>query len=85
MSALAQPTRLEVYSILARAGAAGMTSGDLAKATGAAANTMSVHLAILSRAELVSVEKDGRHAIYRAVPGTIEALAGFLASMNSPS
>lgn len=78
MSALAQPTRLEVFTILARAGVDGLTSGELAKRTGAAANTMSAHLAILSRARLVTAEKEGRHSIYRAVPETVCALAEFL-------
>ena len=82
MSALAQPTRLQVFTMLASAGADGMTSGDLARRTGAAANTMSAHLAILSRAGLVTVEKDGRHAVYRAVPETISALTDFLSSLK---
>lgn len=82
MSALAQPTRLDVYEILTRAGAAGMTSGELARRTGAAANTMSAHLAILCRADLVSVEKNGRHAFYRTRPETIEELAEYLAGLT---
>lgn len=81
MSALAQPTRLEVFTILARAGDAGIMAGDLAKVTGAAHNTMSAHLAILSRAGLVTAEKAGRQMIYRAVPNTVAKLANFLLSL----
>ena len=81
MSALAQPTRLEVFRLLARAGAEGMTSGDLATRAGAAANTMSAHLAVLSRAGLVSGEKDGRRIVYRASPQIIDTLTDFLADI----
>ena len=78
MSALAQPTRLQVFTMLARAGDGGMTSGDLAARTGAAANTMSSHLAILNRAGLVMAEKAGRNIIYRAEADTVRELARFL-------
>jgi ArsR family transcriptional regulator, arsenate/arsenite/antimonite-responsive transcriptional repressor len=81
MSALAQPTRLEVFTMLAGAGPEGLTSGDLAHRTGAAANTMSAHLAILSRAGLVMTEKSGRCVIYRAVPETVRNLAAHLAAL----
>ena len=82
MSALAQHTRLEVFTILARAGAEGMTSGELARHTGAAANTMSAHLAVLSRAGLVAGEKAGRTIVYRAVPDTVDELISHLASLT---
>lgn len=85
MSALAQPTRLEVFTILERAGAAGMTSGELARRTGAAANTMSAHLAILNRAELVASERSGRKILYRWVPETVSSLIGFLGALEPGS
>ena len=78
MSALAQPTRLQVFTMLARAGGEGMSSGELANKTGAAANTMSTHLAILNRAGLVTAEKAGRNIVYRAVPDTVRELTTFL-------
>ena len=78
MSALAQPTRFQVFTMLARAGDEGMSSGDLAVRTAAAANTMSSHLAILNRAGLVTAEKAGRNIVYRAVPETVRTLAAFL-------
>ena len=82
MSALAQPTRLEVFTLLSRTGAEGMTSGELARRNGAAANTMSAHLAVLNRAGLVAAEKDGRNIVYRAVPATVDALTGFLTELS---
>ena len=81
MSALAQPTRLATMLALTKAGDAGMRAGDLAVAAGAMPNTMSAHLAILTRAGLVDFDKEGRVATYRAVPARIAELSGFLASL----
>lgn len=78
MSALAQPTRLMVFSLLARANKSGLTAGDLAERTGTPANTMSAHLAILSRAGLVAPRRAGRNIFYTAVPDAIRQLTVFL-------
>ena len=78
MSALAQPTRLAVCSLLARAGVEGMTAGELAERTGTPANTMSSHLTILSQAGLATSRRAGRNIFYRAVPEAIRQLAVFL-------
>lgn len=78
MSALAQPTRLEVFTQLARARPDGLAAGELAKRVGTPANTMSVHLAILNRAGLISSEKTGRSVIFRAEPEAIRDLTLFL-------
>jgi len=78
MSALAQPTRLEVFTQLARARPDGLPAGALAERVGTPANTMSAHLAILSRAGLVASVKAGRHIIYKADPDAIRDLALFL-------
>ena len=78
MSALAQPTRLAVFSLLARADGNGMIAGDLAERTGTPPNTMSAHLAILSRAGLVASRRSGRNIFYSAVPDAIRQLTVFL-------
>lgn len=78
MSALAQPTRLAVFSLLARAGTEGMTAGVLAERTDTPSNTMSSHLTILSRAGLVASRRAGRNIIYRALPDAVRQLAVFL-------
>ncbi len=80
MSALAQPTRLEVFTQLARSRPDGLSSGALAERLGTPNNTMSTHLAILSRAGLVTSTKMGRHIIYRAEPDAVSDLALFLSS-----
>ena len=79
MSALAQVTRLEVFSLLVDQLPEGMASGDLAAATGTSPNTMSAHLAILARAGLVQSDKVGRTVVYRAQTTTVEELSAFLA------
>jgi ArsR family transcriptional regulator, arsenate/arsenite/antimonite-responsive transcriptional repressor len=66
LSALAQETRLAVFRLLVRREPDGVAAGDLAKAVGVPANTMSVHLGILSHAGLVTSERQSRSIIYRA-------------------
>ena len=78
MSALAQPTRLSVFSLLARADEEGMTAGQVAERTGTPANTMSGHLTILAHAGLVKSRRAGRNIFYRAVTDTIRDLTVFL-------
>ena len=78
MSALAQPTRLAVFSLLARAGVEGMTAGELAERTGTPANTMSSHLTILSQAGLATSRRAGRNIFYSALPDAIRQLTVFL-------
>lgn len=79
MSALAQATRLDVFRLLVDTLPGGMASGDLAVATATSPNTMSAHLAILTRAGLVTSDKVGRTVVYRAETATVEELSGFLA------
>jgi DNA-binding transcriptional ArsR family regulator len=76
LSALAQESRLKVFRLLVRAGRDGMAAGDIARALAVPHNTMSSHLAILSRARLVQARKDGRSVIYAVdLEGTRELLS----------
>ena len=50
LSALAHPGRLEVFRLLVRAGPQGMAAGDIARATGSLANTLSTNLNVLAGA-----------------------------------
>lgn len=79
MSALAQSTRFEVFQRLVDELPQGMASGDLAVATGSSPNTMSAHLAILSRAGIVHSDKVGRTVIYTVDTSKVEELSDFLA------
>ncbi len=78
MSALSQPTRLDVFTRLVSALPDGMAAGDLAAASNAAPSAMSAHLAILSRAGLVGSTKAGRSIVYRAMIEPVTELRDFL-------
>jgi DNA-binding transcriptional ArsR family regulator len=64
LSALAQDARLEVFRLLVKAGPDGMAAGDIARALGIAANTLSAQLLLLANAQLVRARRDGRSIIY---------------------
>ncbi|MBK5961683.1 transcriptional regulator [Rhodoplanes elegans] len=66
LAALAQSTRLDVFRLLVKHEPGGMPAGDVAKALAVPANTMSAHLAVLTRAGLVAAERRGRSIVYRA-------------------
>ena len=65
-AALAQPTRLEVFRLLVKLEPKGLAAGDIARALAVPQNTMSSHLAVLSRAGLVSGQRISRSIVYRA-------------------
>jgi len=66
LAALAQSTRLDVFRLLVKHEPQGLAAGDIAKALAVPQNTMSSHLAILSRAGLVSAQRFSRSIVYRA-------------------
>lgn len=66
LAALAQSTRLEVFLLLVKQEPEGLPAGDIARALAVPQNTMSSHLAVLSRAGLVSGKRFGRSINYRA-------------------
>ncbi|ODP37960.1 hypothetical protein BFL28_16335 [Sphingomonas turrisvirgatae] len=78
MSALAQPTRLAMFRLLAEAGDAGLSSGEIARRLGVPINNLTSHLAILSRAGLVESVKTGRVVTSRARRQAIDELVRFL-------
>lgn len=66
LSALAQNTRLETFRLLVRHEPDGIPAGELARVLDVPQNTMSAHLATLSRAGLVKSQRQSRSIIYRA-------------------
>ena len=66
LAALAQPTRLDVFRLLAAREPDGVAAGELARLVEAPQNTVSTHLAILARAGLIVGERQSRSIIYRA-------------------
>ncbi|HEY3950911.1 ArsR/SmtB family transcription factor [Phenylobacterium sp.] len=78
LSALAHPGRLEVFRLLVRAGPDGLAAGEIARATGSLANTLSANLNILAAAGLVGARRDGRSIIYAAGYDRMRELLAFL-------
>lgn len=78
LAALSHPQRLAVFRALVVAGPAGLTPSVLAEQLGAARNAMSFHLKELARADLVTVEPQGRNLIYRAAFARMNDLLGYL-------
>ena len=66
LSGLAQRTRLEVFRTLVASEPEGLAAGELARRSRAPHNTMSTHLAVLSRTGLIRADRHGRNIIYRA-------------------
>jgi ArsR family transcriptional regulator len=74
--ALSHPVRRKVLALLRKQP---LSAGDLAAHFDIAKPTLSVHLAKLKDAELVSVERQGTSLIYHINMSILEeALAGFL-------
>lgn len=76
--ALGQITRLQTFRLLVKAGPAGLPAGDLASALGVPRNTMSSHFGILSRAELITSKRMGRHIYYSVNLAKLADLTAFL-------
>lgn len=66
LAALAQSTRLDTFRLLVTREPGGVPAGELARLVAVPQNTLSTHLAILSRAGLVTGERQSRSVIYRA-------------------
>lgn len=77
-SALAQPTRLAVFRLLMTHEPSGVAAGEIAEQVGIPQNTLSTHLAILTRAGLISAERLGRSIHYRAELSCVREIASFL-------
>ncbi|HEX2552969.1 MAG TPA: metalloregulator ArsR/SmtB family transcription factor [Microvirga sp.] len=79
LEALGNPTRLEVYRTLVRAGAAGCPVGRIQEKLDIPASTLSHHLHRLILTGLVTQERQATTLICRAHYPAMEGLLGFLA------
>jgi DNA-binding transcriptional ArsR family regulator len=79
LTALAQPTRLDVFRLLVKHEPGGLAAGDVARELAVPHNTLSAHLSVLARAGLVSSERQGRSIIYRAEIGALRSMMLYLA------
>ncbi|OHT20088.1 ArsR/SmtB family transcription factor [Edaphosphingomonas haloaromaticamans] len=78
LGALAQTTRLDTFRLLVRHEPCGLPAGEIARLLDVPQNTLSTHLGILSRAGLVTSERQSRSIIYRADLDALRELTLFL-------
>ena len=78
LEALGNPTRLEIYRHLVRAGRDGLTVGDVQERTAVPRSTLSHHLHKLIAVDLVTQERQGTTLICRANYAVMHATMGFL-------
>ena len=79
LSALSHSTRLEAFRLLVRHGPEGLPAGEVARHLGVPQNTLSTHLAVLTRAELLRSERLSRSIVYRAEIERLRKMMLFLA------
>jgi ArsR family transcriptional regulator, arsenate/arsenite/antimonite-responsive transcriptional repressor len=79
LEALGNPTRLQIYRTLVRAGRGGMAVGQVQEKVGLPASTLSHHLKRLLDRGLVRQERAGTSLICHAEYPAMTALLGFLA------
>ena len=77
-AALSQSTRLDAFRLIMKHEPDGLPAGEVARLLDVPQNTMSTHLAILTRAGLISSERHSRSIIFRAELETVRELASFL-------
>lgn len=78
LEALGNPTRLQVYRTLVRAGGEGLPVGRLQESMGIAASTLSHHLKRLIDTGLVTQERQATTLICRAAYPSMLALVRYL-------
>lgn len=78
LSALAQPTRLEVFRMLVASGPDGVAAGDIAQRLGVPPATLSFHLRELEVAGLVVARRASRQIFYAAAYRRMSAMLVFL-------
>ncbi len=76
--ALGQESRLNIFRLIVQRGDRGLTPGEIVEKLGIPNATLSFHLKELQRAELVSVERQSRHLVYRPNAGLAQELSAFL-------
>jgi len=78
LEALGNPTRLQIYKVLVRAGRAGISVGKLQTKLELAASTLSHHLKSLLIVDLISQERQSTTLICRANYEVMHGLVDFL-------
>lgn len=78
LAALAQGTRLDTFKLLVRHEPDRLPAGEIARQLMVPHNTLSTHLAVLTRAGLVTAERRSQSIIYRANLATLRGMTLFL-------
>ncbi|GFE94852.1 MULTISPECIES: ArsR/SmtB family transcription factor [Acetobacteraceae] len=78
LSALSQSTRLEIFRLLVRHEPDGLPAGEIARQLALPQNTISVHLATLTRAGLLTSQRHSRQIVYRVSLPCLRELMLFL-------
>lgn len=77
-ASLSQETRLRIFKLLVEYGRDGLIPGKIASALKIPNNTLSFHLAHMSKAGLVTSKKEGRSITYFANCDLMDDLIGFI-------
>lgn len=80
LAALGHEYRLAIFRLLVQAGPAGLNASAIGDALGLAPNTLSFHLAHLSRVGLIEGRRESRFIHYTAHFAAMGDLIGFLTS-----
>lgn len=78
LAALGHPARLAILRHIVKAGDPGSPAGEIQRALGIPASTLSHHLSALAAADLVQVERQGTFLLYRADFATLLSLTEFI-------
>lgn len=78
LAALGHPVRLAILRAVVKGPESGTPAGELQAKVGIPASTLSHHLATLSEADLVKVERSGNFLLYRCDFKALRALCAFL-------
>jgi len=77
-AALGQPTRLNIFRVLIKAGSKGIIAGDIGIMLGVRQNTLSNNLSVLANVGLIRNQREGRSIRYFADFDGISRLLGYL-------
>lgn len=78
LASLAQPARLKVFRLLVKSPEGGLCAGDISRKVGLPKPTLSFHLKELSRAGLITSEREGRSIKFAVRERGIQQLMTFL-------
>lgn len=78
LAALGHEYRLAIFRLLVRAGPPGLHASAIGEALGLAPNTLSFHLAHLSRVGLIDGQRESRFILYKAHFAAMGELLAFL-------